>query len=97
MKSSQKLSKSLGKSSKSIKENLECSICMGDFEEGDIIRAFSCKCNFHKACIDDWLQKDKRNEDTDTKDDQMLCIYGHALVTKDSKKELEQIKLKMEK
>ena len=32
-----------------------CCICTCDYINGDILRYFNCNHNFHKKCIDEWL------------------------------------------
>ncbi|KAJ3706658.1 hypothetical protein LUZ61_010363 [Rhynchospora tenuis] len=40
------------------KDNAQCSICLGDYEEKEMLRVIpSCHHNFHLVCIDSWLQK----------------------------------------
>ncbi|KAL8249251.1 hypothetical protein R6Q59_006119 [Mikania micrantha] len=37
--------------------NLECTVCLSSFEDGQMIRALpSCKHHFHAECIDKWLE-----------------------------------------
>lgn len=37
-------------------EDRECSICLNEFDEGDMVRRLSvCGHSFHKSCIDLWL------------------------------------------
>lgn len=38
----------------------ECSICLGSFERGDVIRILPCGHLFHKKEVDDWLVKWKK-------------------------------------
>ncbi|KAJ6820277.1 putative RING-H2 finger protein ATL69 [Iris pallida] len=39
-------------------EDAQCSICLGDYQEKEILRVMpTCHHNFHLACIDEWLQK----------------------------------------
>ena len=33
----------------------ECAVCLGDFEQGDLLRQMRCGHRFHCACIDEWL------------------------------------------
>ena len=33
----------------------QCSICLSDLEEGDLIRTLPCNHYFHHECIDEWL------------------------------------------
>lgn len=33
-----------------------CAICLGDFESEDILRSLDCSHDFHKECLDAWLQ-----------------------------------------
>ncbi|KAJ3155502.1 hypothetical protein HDU89_006465 [Geranomyces variabilis] len=44
------------------KENdpLECSICLEDFAEGDVLRILPCKHVYHKDCVDKWLTERKK-------------------------------------
>lgn len=36
-----------------------CAVCLGDFEEGDVLRRLPCKHSFHRACVDKWLKQNK--------------------------------------
>lgn len=36
-------------------DTTECVICMCDYEEGDYLRRFQCRHDFHQSCIDSWL------------------------------------------
>ncbi|XP_010255537.1 PREDICTED: RING-H2 finger protein ATL39-like [Nelumbo nucifera] len=39
-------------------EDAQCSICLSEYEEKEILRIMpNCSHNFHLACIDQWLQK----------------------------------------
>ncbi|XP_068669642.1 RING-H2 finger protein ATL39-like [Aristolochia californica] len=39
-------------------EGAQCSICLGEYEEKDVLRIMPiCGHNFHLPCIDTWLQK----------------------------------------
>lgn len=38
-------------------ESKKCSICLGDFEDGEMIRFLACLHRFHQDCIDAWLAK----------------------------------------
>ena len=38
--------------------DLECSICLATFKDGDELRELPCKHIFHKRCIDDWLTRE---------------------------------------
>ncbi|RZC72798.1 hypothetical protein C5167_048276 [Papaver somniferum] len=39
-------------------EDAQCSICLGDYEEKEILRIMpKCNHNFHLSCIDVWLEK----------------------------------------
>jgi hypothetical protein len=33
----------------------ECTICMVDYEGGDLLVRLECLCKFHKHCILDWF------------------------------------------
>jgi len=37
-----------------------CTICLGDFANGEEVRKMPCKHLFHTECIDEWLKKHKR-------------------------------------
>jgi hypothetical protein len=37
----------------------ECSICYGDYEEGQFLRSLSCGHQYHKQCVDEWLTRHK--------------------------------------
>ncbi|CAN6274944.1 unnamed protein product [Urochloa humidicola] len=40
------------------KDDAQCSICLGEYKEKEILRIMpSCRHNFHLECIDVWLQK----------------------------------------
>lgn len=34
----------------------ECSICLEDLKQGDVIARLPCLCVYHKSCIDSWFQ-----------------------------------------
>ncbi|KAK1435958.1 hypothetical protein QVD17_01731 [Tagetes erecta] len=36
-------------------EDLQCYICLVEYEEGDEVRVLRCHHEFHKICIDEWL------------------------------------------
>lgn len=38
---------------------IECSICLLDFENGDVMRVMKCGHRFHKECVDEWLSRYK--------------------------------------
>lgn len=37
-----------------------CSICLGEFNEGDSLRVLSCRHRFHVSCIDVWLLRNSK-------------------------------------
>lgn len=37
-----------------------CSICLSEYSEGSIIRRLPCGHDFHRRCVDKWLQRNKR-------------------------------------
>ncbi|KAG0527081.1 hypothetical protein BDA96_06G201400 [Sorghum bicolor] len=42
----------------SSKDDVQCSICLGEYREKEILRIIpTCRHNFHLACLDLWLQK----------------------------------------
>ncbi|XP_039056295.1 uncharacterized protein LOC120199191 isoform X1 [Hibiscus syriacus] len=38
-------------------ETVQCFICLGEYEQGDIIRRLPCTHEFHRTCIDKWLKE----------------------------------------
>ena len=40
-------------------DNLDCIICMENFEENEIVKQLRCGHIFHRDCIDKWLEKQK--------------------------------------
>ncbi|XP_010261166.1 PREDICTED: E3 ubiquitin-protein ligase RNF167-like [Nelumbo nucifera] len=38
-------------------EPKECVVCLSKFEEGEEVRELRCKHEFHKDCLDKWLQQ----------------------------------------
>ncbi|KAJ1394143.1 Zinc finger, RING-type [Sesbania bispinosa] len=38
-------------------EQVECTVCLSEFEEGDKVRKLKCKHMFHRDCLDKWLQE----------------------------------------
>lgn len=36
-----------------------CAVCLSEFEWGDMMRQLPCGHNFHRACIDKWLKRNK--------------------------------------
>ena len=40
----------------------ECSICLEEYEEGDVLARLECLCKFHKHCIRDWFKHKTREE-----------------------------------
>ena len=51
----QRLQKGMEKMEK-LQQEMACSICLGDYEEGEDIRLLPCGHMFHVPCIDAWLQ-----------------------------------------
>eukprot|EP01017_Pseudomicrothorax_dubius_P044216 TRINITY_DN7453_c0_g1_i2.p1 TRINITY_DN7453_c0_g1~~TRINITY_DN7453_c0_g1_i2.p1 ORF type:complete len:175 (-),score=12.08 TRINITY_DN7453_c0_g1_i2:311-835(-) len=39
------------------KSKKECTICMNNFKEGEVIRQLPCKHIFHHCCVKPWFQK----------------------------------------
>uniref|UniRef100_A0ACD5UDS7 Uncharacterized protein n=1 Tax=Avena sativa TaxID=4498 RepID=A0ACD5UDS7_AVESA len=40
------------------KDDAQCSICLGEYTEKEILRIIpTCRHNFHRTCLDVWLQK----------------------------------------
>lgn len=35
----------------------ECTVCLSEFVEGEIVRKLKCKHMFHRDCLDEWLQQ----------------------------------------
>ena len=44
-----------GKNSDLHSDRTKCSICLEDFQCGDVVRTLPCFHSFHKECIDRWL------------------------------------------
>ncbi|KAJ1394141.1 Zinc finger, RING-type [Sesbania bispinosa] len=40
-----------------LEEQVECTVCLSEFEEGDKVRKLKCKHTFHRDCLDTWLQE----------------------------------------
>eukprot|EP01065_Artemidia_motanka_P043189 TRINITY_DN594_c8_g1_i1.p1 TRINITY_DN594_c8_g1~~TRINITY_DN594_c8_g1_i1.p1 ORF type:complete len:340 (+),score=105.83 TRINITY_DN594_c8_g1_i1:88-1107(+) len=38
----------------------DCSICLTEFESGDAVRLLQCRHLFHKDCVDQWLQDNRK-------------------------------------
>ncbi|KAJ7956880.1 RING/U-box superfamily protein [Quillaja saponaria] len=38
-------------------QQLDCSVCLSEFEDGEKIRKLNCKHSFHKDCLDKWFQQ----------------------------------------
>jgi hypothetical protein len=38
-----------------IPEHTICSICLSDYEEGELLRQLPCQHHFHQICIDHWI------------------------------------------
>lgn len=41
-------------------EEARCAVCLGDYSEGDVLRCFPCKHEFHLLCADQWLRRSNR-------------------------------------
>ena len=37
--------------------NISCTICMGDFADGDRLMTSKCKHSFHEECLKKWIEK----------------------------------------
>ncbi|XP_042474815.1 E3 ubiquitin-protein ligase RNF13-like [Macadamia integrifolia] len=37
----------------------ECAVCLTRVEDGDEIRVLQCKHDFHKECLDQWLEREQ--------------------------------------
>jgi len=37
-----------------------CSVCLGEYTEGELGRRLPCSHRFHQACIDRWLEQSKQ-------------------------------------
>eukprot|EP00184_Porphyridium_aerugineum_P008198 CAMPEP_0184692490 /NCGR_PEP_ID=MMETSP0313-20130426/952_1 /TAXON_ID=2792 /ORGANISM="Porphyridium aerugineum, Strain SAG 1380-2" /LENGTH=826 /DNA_ID=CAMNT_0027150325 /DNA_START=461 /DNA_END=2941 /DNA_ORIENTATION=- len=44
-----------GESAKTANEQVQCSVCLCDFENGESIRIFPCNHFYHDECIDRWI------------------------------------------
>lgn len=40
-----------------VEQSSECAVCLTELEEGEKVRKLKCKHNFHKDCLDRWLQQ----------------------------------------
>lgn len=38
-------------------ENIDCRVCLSEFQEGEKVRNLNCRHTFHKDCLDQWLQQ----------------------------------------
>lgn len=58
------------------KKDINCIICLDDIEEGDSVRSLRCLHKFHQKCIDEWLQKQKK--------DNLLCPICETKIINDN-------------
>ena len=49
-------------SSVKVTYNCDCSICLEDFTEEDIVITMTCKHTFHESCLTDWFIKRGSNK-----------------------------------
>ena len=40
-------------------EESTCVVCLGDYEDGELLKVLPCQHHFHKSCIDEWLFRQK--------------------------------------
>ena len=45
---------------KLLQNNESCSICLGEYIEGEYKRELKCTHTFHKKCVDKWFKNDKK-------------------------------------
>ena len=50
-------------------DNAQCSVCLGDYENGQIVCRTPCRHFFHRRCLDDWFKPEKCWADSDSEDE----------------------------
>lgn len=40
-------------------QETSCAVCLSEFDDDDVLRRLPCGHNFHRACIDKWLKRNK--------------------------------------